>query len=82
MLSYKRTSQRSRRLKRSAFFDIGMVVPTKSHTNWQDMSQKPGLPMDTVDFSKKILHGSWHPRENTVAVRNVILLQMQINQPH
>lgn len=28
--------------------------------------------MDAVDFSKKILHGSWHPRENTVAVRIVL----------
>lgn len=31
-------------------------------------AKKPALPMDTVDFSKKILHGSWHPRENTVAI--------------
>lgn len=30
--------------------------------------QKPSLPLDSVDFSKKILHGSWHPRENTVAI--------------
>ncbi|KAG8806068.1 protein phosphatase 2A regulatory subunit cdc55, partial [Serendipita sp. 399] len=31
-------------------------------------AQKPALPLDAVDFSKKILHGSWHPRENTVAI--------------
>lgn len=31
-------------------------------------STKPGLPVDAVDFSKKILHGSWHPRENTIAI--------------
>ena len=24
--------------------------------------------MDAVDFNKKILHASWHPRENTIAV--------------
>ncbi|KAI7856055.1 WD40-repeat-containing domain protein [Circinella umbellata] len=24
--------------------------------------------MDVVDFNKKILHASWHPRENTIAV--------------
>jgi hypothetical protein len=24
--------------------------------------------LDTIDFNKKILHGSWHPRENTIAV--------------
>jgi len=29
---------------------------------------KPALPSDAVDFSKKILHGSWHPKESTVAV--------------
>ena len=23
---------------------------------------------DALDFNKKILHGSWHPRENTIAV--------------
>ena len=32
------------------------------------LGAKPALPSDAVDFSKKILHGSWHPRENTVAV--------------
>ncbi|PVG01925.1 hypothetical protein CPB86DRAFT_698381 [Serendipita vermifera] len=30
--------------------------------------KQPGMTMDAVDFSKKILHGSWHPRENTVAI--------------
>lgn len=24
--------------------------------------------MDELDFNRKILHASWHPRENTVAV--------------
>lgn len=37
---------------------------------------KPGLkdPMqlETLDFNKKILHASWHPRENTIAVRVVV----------
>jgi hypothetical protein len=74
MLSYKQTNRRSGRLKRSVILCTGMVMPAKSHTNRQDMSQKPGLPMDTVDFSKKVLHGSWHPRENTVAVRRLLSL--------
>ncbi len=26
------------------------------------------MNMETMDFNKKILHGSWHPRENTIAV--------------
>jgi serine/threonine-protein phosphatase 2A regulatory subunit B len=36
--------------------------------------QKNGRPLreamlsDTLDFNKKILHASWHPRENTIAV--------------
>lgn len=29
---------------------------------------RPGMNVDTIDFNKKILHGSWHPRENTIAV--------------
>jgi len=27
------------------------------------------MNLETLDFNKKILHGSWHPRENTIAVR-------------
>ena len=27
------------------------------------------MALDTLDFNKKILHASWHPRENTIAVR-------------
>jgi len=26
------------------------------------------MNMETMDFNKKILHGSWHPRENTIAI--------------
>lgn len=26
------------------------------------------MQLDTLDFNKKILHASWHPRENTIAV--------------
>jgi len=26
------------------------------------------MSLDTLDFNKKILHASWHPRENTIAV--------------
>ena len=38
---------------------------------------KPGvkdpMQLETLDFNKKILHASWHPRENTIAVCVVIL---------
>ncbi|GJJ11306.1 hypothetical protein Clacol_005538 [Clathrus columnatus] len=29
---------------------------------------KDNMSLDTIDFNKKILHGSWHPRENTIAI--------------
>jgi serine/threonine-protein phosphatase 2A regulatory subunit B len=32
-------------------------------------SLKDAMQLETLDFSKKILHASWHPRENTIAVR-------------
>ncbi len=31
-------------------------------------SKKEEINPDTIDFTKKILHASWHPRESTVAV--------------
>ncbi len=30
---------------------------------------KDTMPLEALDFNKKILHASWHPRENTIAVR-------------
>lgn len=32
---------------------------------------KDAMQMETLDFNKKILHASWHPKENTIAVRFV-----------
>ena len=29
---------------------------------------KDPMQLETLDFNKKILHASWHPRENTIAV--------------
>ncbi|KAF8575212.1 protein phosphatase 2A regulatory subunit PR55 [Ramaria rubella] len=29
---------------------------------------RDGMNLETIDFNKKILHGSWHPRENTIAI--------------
>ncbi|ELU43424.1 protein phosphatase 2A regulatory B subunit [Rhizoctonia solani AG-1 IA] len=29
---------------------------------------RQGMNVETIDFNKKILHGSWHPRENTIAI--------------
>lgn len=30
---------------------------------------KDAMQMETLDFNKKILHASWHPKESTIAVR-------------
>ena len=27
------------------------------------------IDVDNIDFNKKILHASWHPKEDTIAVR-------------
>jgi len=29
---------------------------------------REAMTMETLDFNKKILHASWHPRENTIAI--------------
>ena len=34
--------------------------------------KKESMNIDTIDFNKKILHASWHPHENTIAV-NLLL---------
>lgn len=33
--------------------------------------KKDLMNTEAIDFNKKILHGSWHPRENTIAVRTL-----------
>ena len=35
---------------------------------------RENMALETLDFNKKILHASWHPRENTIAVSNNVLL--------
>lgn len=37
---------------------------------------KEQMNLETLDFNKKILHGSWHPRENTIAVSPFRLLDV------
>jgi len=32
---------------------------------------KGAMRLETLDFNKKILCASWHPRENTIAVRHI-----------
>jgi hypothetical protein len=46
--------------------------------------KKESMNIDTIDFNKKILHASWHPHENTIAVstcsffRRLLTLGIQI----
>lgn len=34
------------------------------------------VPVDSLDFNKKILHASWHPREYTIAVCPSLISEM------
>ncbi|KDE05543.1 protein phosphatase PP2A regulatory subunit B [Microbotryum lychnidis-dioicae p1A1 Lamole] len=34
----------------------------------QGANKKPIIDVDSIDFNKKILHASWHPRESTIAI--------------
>lgn len=34
---------------------------------------RDAMQLETLDFNKKILHASWHPRENTIAVGKTFL---------
>lgn len=63
--------------------------PNKAAAGAQKNGLRPGGPggpgglkeqmtLDTVDFNKKILHGSWHPRENTIAVSIIALSEGSI----
>ena len=45
-----------------------VVVCEHKLTCGQRGGLKDAMQLDTLDFNKKILHASWHPRENTIAV--------------
>ena len=55
------------------------------------VSGRPGAPKtangknvmatEVIDFNKKILHGSWHPREPTIAIAGKYLLPMKSRKP-
>jgi serine/threonine-protein phosphatase 2A regulatory subunit B len=52
---------------------IGGPLPGNKAKN--GLMRPGGMQLDSLDFSKKILHASWHPRENTIAVGRVPLLR-------
>lgn len=39
-----------------------------SSKNKMSMARNSAPGADSMDFNKKILHSSWHPRENTIAI--------------
>ncbi|KAM0787601.1 Protein phosphatase PP2A regulatory subunit B [Microbotryomycetes sp. NB124-2] len=40
----------------------------KPGQNKASKTGKPIIDVDSIDFNKKILHASWHPRESTIAI--------------
>lgn len=58
---------------KSAFKAKKIGGPLPGAKNGAKNGARPGglrdaMQLDTLDFNKKILHASWHPRENTIAV--------------
>ena len=39
-----------------------------SSKNKMSMARNSAPSADNMDFNKKILHSSWHPQENTIAI--------------
>ena len=61
---------------------IGGPLPgNKIMRNGPKGAFRDAMQLDALDFNKKILHASWHPRENTIAVissfRALILASVQ-----
>ncbi|KAF8141516.1 WD40-repeat-containing domain protein [Boletus edulis] len=48
---------------------MGGPLPNKNGLkNGRSGGLRDAMQMETLDFNKKILHASWHPRENTIAI--------------
>ena len=47
---------------------IGGPLPGKPGAKNRPGGMRDAMQLETLDFNKKIIHGSWHPRENTIAV--------------
>lgn len=49
---------------------IGGPLPKAAAKNGSRLGNglRDAMSLETLDFNKKILHASWHPRENTIAV--------------
>lgn len=59
---------------------MGGPLPNKNGLkNGRPGGLRDAMQMETLDFNKKILHASWHPRENTIAV-SVILYHAGVSE--
>ena len=63
---------------KSAFKTKKIGGPLPGNKPGMKNGMRPGglrenMALETLDFNKKILHASWHPRENTIAVRTLIV---------
>jgi len=59
---------------------MGGPLPNKNGLkNGRPGGLRDAMQMETLDFNKKILHASWHPRENTIAV-SVILNRADVSE--
>ncbi|KAJ1559349.1 protein phosphatase 2A regulatory subunit cdc55 [Nowakowskiella sp. JEL0078] len=57
---------------------IGSTKNKQAGANRKTTRREDFMNVDSLDFSKKILHASWHPRENTIALaatNNLFLFQ-------
>ncbi|KAL5531346.1 PAB1 [Sanghuangporus baumii] len=52
--------------KKMGVHGLNKGVPQKNGVRPGGLKEQMNL--ETLDFNKKILHGSWHPRENTIAI--------------
>jgi serine/threonine-protein phosphatase 2A regulatory subunit B len=43
---------------------------------------RDAMQLETLDFNKKILHASWHPRENTIAVGKTFMSYLSFSDRH
>ena len=70
---------------KSAFKAKKMGMPAKlgAKNGIRPNGLRDQMSNDTLDFNKKILHASWHPRENTIAVRHsaVSYIDLHVSYP-
>ena len=66
---YDRTSKNEYTLQadKSAFKKRSTTAKSRISLGRQK-TKKEEINPETVDFTKKILHSSWHPQENSVAI--------------